>query len=91
MPITAHRQKAMRERCRCGSDCIRTGFWVLVLTRLLDANRYPLRSNRRSLLPQHRSTIWSSFRLSNQDRPRNATSITMPSPEEALFIDASDN
>jgi hypothetical protein len=42
-------------------------------------------------LLQYRSTIWSSFLLSNQDRPRNATSITMPSPEEALLMDVSEN
>ena len=40
---------------------------------------------------QYRCTICSSFRLSNQDRPRNATSMTMPRPEEALFMDVSEN
>jgi hypothetical protein len=53
------------------------------------AHRYPAMSH--SLVPQYRSTIRSSFLLSNQDRPRNPTNITMPRPEEALFMDASEN
>jgi hypothetical protein len=54
------------------------------------SHRYLAISNRPRLL-QYRSTICSSFLLSNQDRPRNATNITMPRPEEALFMDASEN
>lgn len=41
--------------------------------------------------PQYRSTIRSSFLLSSQDKPRNATSITMPRPEEALLMAFSEN
>jgi hypothetical protein len=39
---------------------------------------------------QYRSTIRSSFLLSNQDRPRNKASMTMPRPEEALLMDFSE-
>ena len=35
---------------------------------------------------QLRSTTRSSFRLSIQERPRNATSITTPTPEDASFM-----
>src|ERR1700761_3401207 len=34
----------MRRRSRCGSDEIRTGLQLFVLTRFLRANRYPFRS-----------------------------------------------
>ena len=43
-----------------------------------------------SAAPQLRSATCSSFLLSIQERPRNATSITKPRPEDASFMSFSE-